>query len=549
MIPSRCETGDGSELDPVCVHRAKVLRPIVEAERSGLPIGGLLADAAWELDLSRNHVRRLYNRLKANDGRASALSRSRAGPKAGTRRLPDAVERVIELGLRERYLVREAPSFLRIVREIRAECAAKGLQPPSRRTIKARLDAIGAREIARKRKGSKAAAQDYAARPGSHDVSDVLDVIQIDHTAADVMLVDHANRKPLQRPHLTLAIDVASRVVLGFYVSFDAPSVMSIALCLDHCVQDKTVRLAEDHDDLFWPTAGIPRSIHVDNAQEFRSRAFSTACDEWGIEVRYRPKGAPHYGGHIERLIGTAMGAVHVLPGTTQASPSEKGDYDSSGKAALTLPEFEDWLSLEICRYHNTRHASLGRTPLAAWADLGGDNVVRRVNDKPGFRISFMPFERRKIRRTGIRLFSIDYWSDALSPMIGRVLHAVTIKYDPRDLSCVWVMAPDGRAIEARYKNLNRPQISWWEYRRASKVFNDSTGGQMSEAGLFAIIQEQRRIAEAARQKTRVARLDRERHARLPTATAPRDPARAMFPIDTANPHLPKYDMDTDDDV
>ena len=59
------------------------------------------------------------------------------------------------------------------------------------------------------------------ARSGSLDVSDVLEVIQIDHTTADVMLLDHANRKPLQRPHLTLAIDVASRVLLGFCVSFD----------------------------------------------------------------------------------------------------------------------------------------------------------------------------------------------------------------------------------------------------------------------------------------------------------------------------------------
>jgi len=30
---------------------------------------------------------------------------------------------------------------------------------------------------------------------------------------------------------------------------------------------------------------------------------------------RWRAR-APHFGGHIERLIGTMMGAVHLLPGT-----------------------------------------------------------------------------------------------------------------------------------------------------------------------------------------------------------------------------------------
>ena len=70
------------------------------------------------------------------------------------------------------------------------------------------------------------------------------------------------------------------------------------------------------------------------------------------------------------------MGAVHVLPGTTHSSIVEKGDYDSEKHAALTLTEFEDWLHLEICRYHNTVHEALGRTPLAAWADLGGPGRV-----------------------------------------------------------------------------------------------------------------------------------------------------------------------------
>ena len=37
----------------------------------------------------------------------------------------------------------------------------------------------------------------------------------------------------------------------------------------------------------------------------------------------------------------------------------DKGDYDNTGKAAMTLNEFEDWLHLEICRYHNKRHSGL----------------------------------------------------------------------------------------------------------------------------------------------------------------------------------------------
>ena len=327
--------------EATALSRAKVLRPILEIEEQGFPVSCALEDAAHDLGLSKSHTWRLYRRMKANDARSSALDLQRRGPKKGTRRLSGEVEQIIECSLRQYFLVRERPSFLRVVGEIRAECVAKGFTPPARETIKARLDAMDQREVLRKRTGAKAAAKVFAARPGHLNVEHPLEVVQIDHTPADIILVDHVERLPLNRPFLTLAIDVATRIILGAYVSFDPPSVLSVALCLDHCVRPKSVQVPNALEELAWPTSGIPKAIFVDNGQEFHSAAFKLACEEWGIGIEYRPAGGAHYGGHIERLIGTTMGAVHVLPGTTQSSTLEKGDYDSSKHAALTLSEFD----------------------------------------------------------------------------------------------------------------------------------------------------------------------------------------------------------------
>jgi hypothetical protein len=41
-------------------------------------------------------------------------------------------------------------------------------------------------------------------------------------------------------------------------------------------------------------------------------------------------------GGHIERLVGTLMGDIHLLPGTTFSSVADRGDYNSEAKAVLT---------------------------------------------------------------------------------------------------------------------------------------------------------------------------------------------------------------------
>lgn len=96
---------------------------------------------------------------------------------------------------------------------------------------------------------------------------------------------------------------------------------------------------------------------------------------------------------------------------------------------------------------------------------MNGDDAGRRIFDPAAFRISFLPQKRRKLQRTGVSLFSIQYWTDAFVPLIGRTAEPMAVKYDPRDLSKIWVVLEEGRVLEARYRNLNRPPISLWEYR------------------------------------------------------------------------------------
>jgi putative transposase len=91
--------------------------------------------------------------------------------------------------------------------------------------------------------------------------------------------------------------------------------------------------------------SGLPRVIHVDNAKGFHSEALMRGGQEDSISIEHRPRRQPHLGGHIERLTGTMMGAVHLLPSTTFSNTSEKGSYDSEDRATLTLPELERWLA------------------------------------------------------------------------------------------------------------------------------------------------------------------------------------------------------------
>jgi putative transposase len=145
-------------------------------------------------------------------------------------------------------------------------------------------------------------------------------------------------------------------MVAGFYVSLDPPSALSVALTLSRSVLPKDAYLQARGVDLTWPVSGLPRILHLDNAKEFRSVALRRGVAQYGIDLQYRPPATPHWGGHIERLIGTMMGAVRLLPGATGRSVADRRQ-DPEASAAMTLDEFETWLLHQVAGvYHHSVH-------------------------------------------------------------------------------------------------------------------------------------------------------------------------------------------------
>lgn len=526
-------------------RRAAVLRSLQASVTLGkCSKSAAVKDAAWELGVSSTTVWRLLRKFLDGEGRASSLAPGQRGRPKGMSQVNATVETLIEEHLRLYYLKRERASLARVVAEIRIACKIEGLPPPARRTIQRRLDAMDAREVLKARSGAKAARQKFAAVTGVHTAKLPLEVVQIDHTPADVILVDSFERKAIGRPWVTLAIDIATRMITGYHVSLDAPSRLSIALCLTRAVAPKADLLAELGTKAPWPAQGKPHRIHVDNGSDFRSRVFQVSCAEWGIELTFRPPGNPHFGGHIERLIGTMMGAVHLLPGTTQSTVAAKGTYDSEGNAAMTLAEFDVWFALEICRYNNSIHSSLGCTPVSKWEALSGEMASDIPFDMDAFRVSFLPSERRQIRRDGIHLFKIRYWSDTLAGQIGRKDSTVVVRYDPRNLSSVWVELEAGRSVEARYRNLEMPPMSLWEYREARQYRLAQGKEDFDESILAELIHLQRQIAEGSQALTKTERRSRERREVLKTEDQAESRSEGLRAVDTGDTSRPLYKVE-----
>jgi putative transposase len=481
------------------------------------------------------HAYALLRRYLADPRLTSLLPRSR-GPARGSSKLDDAIEELIESLIESVYLTRQRPKITILVEEVKRQCASRGLVAPSRKAITARIHARPRQEIVARRQGRKAARDRYAPAVGSLKIDQPLLMVQIDHTLVDVIVVDSLTRKPIRRPWLTLAIDVCTRCVTGFHLSLEPPSATSVALCLSHSVLVKDGWLAQRDIDAVWPVFGIPATLHLDNAKEFRSEALKRGCEQYGIAIHHRPVRTPHYGGHIERLIGTMMGKVHLLPGTTFSSIEDKGEANPESTAAMTLAEVERWLGHAIAGvYHRELHRGIGTTPLAAWergisgdATRPGRGEPAAVADPRRFLIDFLPIERRTIRRDGIKLHTISYWADVLSTWIGQP-DKMIIRYDPRDLSRIYLLAPDGVYYDVGYRDLGRPPISLWEQRLAVKRLREEGRLQIDEAGIFRAIEKMQSIAAEAVHTSKRARRQHERrlhnqHAALKSILPEADP-------------------------
>jgi putative transposase len=159
--------------------------------------------------------------------------------------------------------------------------------------VVSRVKALDLRLLTAKREGSKKARE----RLDTISISTLqperpMDLLQIDHTPVDVMVVDQRRRLPIGRPWLTLAIDVRTRMVAGFHVSLWSPSTISLSLALSQAVLPKDSWLADrELQTLDWPVHGSLQSL----------------SDSTGGEVYFVSKKLP-----LRAIFTTIAGRIHT---------------------------------------------------------------------------------------------------------------------------------------------------------------------------------------------------------------------------------------------
>lgn len=371
-------------------------------------------------------------------------------------RVDPIVCEIVEDLIQTRYLTEERPPLKVIHREARGMIALRNttrpasqrLKVPSYRYVKRKVNEIAPYDRCVARFGKRVADIQFRMAGRGALAPHPLARACMDHTRMDVFVVDERSRLPLGRPWLTIVIDEYSRYVLGYYLSFEEPSNVSMTRALRHALSPK-----ESSPDVKqpWDAWGVMETLAVDNGMEFHGRAMEAGAGRFGITIQFCPRRKPWFKGKVERFFGTLNTGVLVdMKGRTFSSIVLKGDYDPAKHAVMTLDTLRRVLHMWIVDvYHHEVHRGLEMTPAQAW----NEGVARIDRYLPPSSIAvdaaFSASSLRRLTHKGIEFDLLLYNCrelGALRELYGSVIEVEVRTYDD-DIGSIVVVAPDGKTL------------------------------------------------------------------------------------------------------
>lgn len=340
-----------------------------------------------------------------------------------------------------------------------AERNSNGLPPiaiPGRTTVWRYLTHHTNYETTRSRFGALTADKLYRPNKGSLVVKCILEKAIIDHTVADVHIVDDIHNLPCGRPWITVLIDVKSRLPLSFVIGFTPPSVETAAACVRRAVKPKKV-LQEKYPDVRGKMPfGVPKTILCDNGWEFCGTSFKEACLFAGISVEWAPVRTPQYKGVCERLWRTFNQIlIHKLEGAVPCSATKLREMgiDPSAKAVLLLSEFEELLYQAIVEvYARDFHEGINAVPEEVWLKRSNIDGIDYATNLAALEKSLAKrAPKRALDKNGIDLFGLNYSSPAVFDLLNDLRPRqrrqgvrsnsvkVEVNYHPEDISKIHV--------------------------------------------------------------------------------------------------------------
>ena len=326
------------------------------------------------------------------------------------------------------------------------------------RTVRRACIAIQSSKTQARHVAKAALEQDWLGAGKSLTADFVMQRVIIDHTWINVHVVCPKLEMLLGRPWLTLVIDVKSRAIVGYVITFIDPSTWTVGEALRRMALPKRPppAMAERYPYLAM-LRGKAGEVILDNASEFRSHTMEAAARHAGFSVTFCPIGQPRYRAICERAIGTINSRLsNELPGRTlSVHDARRFGYDAGDFAIVTMDELEAVANQIVADYNTSPHSGLGgRQPVLVFERDLNKYGINNFADFDSFRRDTMAvFEGAQLSPSGLRAFGLRYHDIQAVPALLNDLvpieprrrrrddatATVHFRYDPADISTIHV--------------------------------------------------------------------------------------------------------------
>ena len=296
---------------------------------------------------------------------------------------------------------------------------------------------------------------------------------QIDSTIFDCYLVSMLNRNIIVgRPVLYTITDVYSRLIVGVNVTFESfNGYVGAMIALENAMTAKVPyckKYGIDIEESEWPTA-VPSKIMADRG-ELENGQIENAIANLGISIQNTPPYRADYKGIIES--GFKQLNIKIKPFadgvvTNSKNILERGEKDYRLKANLNLHEFTQ-IVIKAVLFHNNHHVlseyvtselqvedSVEKIPIKIWRH-GVKSTKGQLRTLPieTIKLNLYPTAQASVTARGVYFNKMYYLSPNLlkSNDFAKARTGgswkVTVSYDPRDLTNIFLLADNKKSFE-----------------------------------------------------------------------------------------------------
>lgn len=275
--------------------------------------------------------------------------------------------------------------------------------------------------------------------------------VHIDHTLLDIELKCRRTGLDLGRPWLTLMIDAFSRRIMAIHLGFQQPDRAAVLMTMRAFVKR-------------WNR--LPQMVVSDNGKDLVAADVKHFLTSMGVHIRLRPAGQPRVGSVMERIFGTLnTQLIHNLDGNTELTKQVRMLSGSHLPKRLSNWNLENVYTIiahwAFDYYDQETHPALDVSPRHAFQRAvkeTGERPHRAILFNRDFLIATSPCVDRGAERTidrqrGVKVHNFYYQSPAFDTY-ALAKKKCAVRYDPYDISHVFVQLPNREWVEAHCMQL-----------------------------------------------------------------------------------------------